>query len=47
MAKVFFRLSYTGDNYADATARLVIREIPEGVTLQADSGTVYPIVPAN
>lgn len=47
MAKVFFRLNYTGDNYADATARLVIREIPEGVTLQADSGTVYPIVPAN
>lgn len=47
MAKVFYKLKANGDNYADATARLVIREIPEGVTLQADSGTVYPIVPAN
>lgn len=46
-AKVFFRLNYTGDNFADATARLVIREITDGVTLQADSGTIYPIVPAN
>lgn len=45
MAKVFFKLGASGDNYADATARLVVREIPEGVTLQADSGTVYPIVP--
>ncbi|HJX28777.1 MAG TPA: hypothetical protein VJ885_12775 [Thermoanaerobaculia bacterium] len=47
MAKVFYKLNTSGDNYADATARLVIREIPDGVTLQADSGTIYPIVPAN
>lgn len=49
-AKVFYydpKVASSGDNYADATARLVIREIPEGVTLQAASGTVYPIVPAN
>jgi hypothetical protein len=47
MAKAFYKLGTSGDIHADATARLVIREIPEGVTLQADSGTVYPIVPAN
>lgn len=47
MSKVFFRLNYTGDSHADVTARLVIREIPEGVTLRADSGTIYPIEPAN
>ena len=47
MAKVFYKLNTSGDNYADATARLVIREIPEGVTLAADSGVVYPIVSAN
>jgi hypothetical protein len=47
MAKVFFKLNASGDNYADATARLVIREIPDGVTLRADSGTIYPIVSAN
>jgi hypothetical protein len=49
MAKVFYydpAVASSADNYADATARLVIREIPEGVTLQAASGTVYPIVPA-
>jgi len=47
MAKVFYKLTAAGDITADATARLVIREIPEGVRLVADSGTVYPIVPAN
>lgn len=47
MAKTFFRVNTSGDIHADATARLVIREIPEGVTLQADSGITYPIVPAN
>jgi hypothetical protein len=48
-AKVFYydKSATSGDNYADATARLVIREIPDGVTLQAASGTVYPVVPAN
>jgi hypothetical protein len=50
LAKVFYydpKVAASGDNYADATARLVIREIPEGVTLQAASGIAYPIVPAN
>lgn len=47
MAKTFFSRTVSGDNNADATARLVIREITEGATLVADSGTVYPIVPAN
>jgi len=47
MAKAFYKLGTSGDIHADATARLVIREIPEGVTLQADSGTVYPVVPVN
>ncbi|HSK77763.1 MAG TPA: hypothetical protein VLQ45_15030 [Thermoanaerobaculia bacterium] len=47
MAKTFFRINLSGDIQADATARLVIREIPEGVTLAADSGAVYPVVPAN
>ena len=47
MAKVFYKIGTSGDNHADATARLVIREIPDGVTLEADSGTDYPIVPAN
>jgi hypothetical protein len=46
-AKTFYDLRKSGDINADATARLVIREISEGVTLQADSGVVYPIVPAN
>ena len=47
MAKAFYALSTHGDIDADATARLYIQEIPEGVTLEADSGVVYPIVPAN
>lgn len=47
MAKVFYKVGTNGDNDSDATARLVIREITEGVTLQAASGTVYPIVPVN
>lgn len=46
-AKTFFDRNKAGDNYADATARLVINQIPEGVTLQADSGTVYPVVSIN
>lgn len=46
-AKTFFKINMSGDIQADATARLVIREIPEGVTLEADSGVVYPIIPAN
>jgi len=46
-SKVFYKLGAISDSHADATARLVVREIPEGVTLQADSGIVYPVVPAN
>jgi hypothetical protein len=47
MAKTFFRINLSGDSHAEATARLVVREIPEGVTLEADSGVLYPVVPAN
>jgi hypothetical protein len=46
-AKTAYKLSSSGDHQIDATARLVINEITEGVTLEADSGTVYPIVPIN
>jgi hypothetical protein len=46
-AKTFYDLRKSGDINADATARLVINEISEGVTLQADSGAVYPVVPVN
>jgi len=46
-AKTSYKLNVSGDHHADATARLVINQIPEGVTLQADSGIVYPIVTAN
>lgn len=47
MAKAFYKLGTPGDIHADATARVVVREITEGVTLQSASGTLYPIVPAN
>ena len=47
MAKTFYRATMSGDINADATARLVIRNITEGVTLVADSGAVYPIVTAD
>lgn len=46
-AKAFYDRRISGDIYADATARLVIYQIPEGVTLQADSGAVYPIATPN
>lgn len=46
MAKVFYERTAQSDVQADAKARLVVREIPAGVTLEADSGTVYPFVPA-
>lgn len=46
-AKTFYDWKTAGDNNADATARLVINQIPDGVTLVADSGTVYPVVPVN
>ena len=47
MAKTAYKLTASGDHSADVTARLVINQIPEGVTLQADSGTIYPVVTAN
>jgi hypothetical protein len=48
-AKVFYdrTTGFNGDLQADATARLVVREIPDGVTLQSASGIDYPVVPAN
>jgi len=46
-AKTSYKLNLSGDHQVDATARLVINEITEGVTLQADSGIVYPIEPTN
>lgn len=49
-AKAFYwdnTVGFGGDIQADATARLVIRDIPAGVTLQSDSGIAYPVVPAN
>ncbi|HEX3555121.1 MAG TPA: hypothetical protein VIA62_18005 [Thermoanaerobaculia bacterium] len=32
---------------ASQTASLVVRQIPDGVTLVSASGTTYPVVPAN
>lgn len=48
-AKTFYydRLTFGGDIQGDVTARIVVREIPAGVTLEAVSGTAYPVVPAN
>jgi hypothetical protein len=36
-----------GDIQADATARIVVLDIPAGVTLQSASGVEYPVVPAD
>ncbi len=47
LAKTSYKLNVSGDHNADVTARLVINQIPEGVTLQADSGIVYPVVTPN
>ncbi len=46
-AKVFYvdGKTYGGDITADATARIVVLDIPAGVTLESASGTVYPLVP--
>jgi len=41
------KVGFGGDIQADATARLVILDLPVGVTLQSDSGIVYPVVPVN
>jgi hypothetical protein len=49
-ARVFYwdnPVGFGGDIQADATARIVVRDIPAGVTLQSESGAVYPVVPAN
>jgi len=40
-------VGFGGDIKADATARVVVREIPDGVTLQSASGIDYPVAPAN
>jgi cytoskeletal protein CcmA (bactofilin family) len=39
--------TFGGDIHADATARIVVLDIPAGVTLESFSGMVYPVVPAN
>ena len=39
--------TFGGDIHADATARIVVLDIPAGVTLESVSGAVYPVVPAN
>jgi hypothetical protein len=48
-AKVFYvdGKTFGGDIQADATARIVVLDIPAGVTLESVSGAVYPVVPAN
>lgn len=46
-AKTSYKLNLSGNHSVDVTARLVINQIPEGVNLVADSGTVYPIVTPN
>jgi hypothetical protein len=48
-AKTFYydRLVFGGDIQGDVTARIVVREITDGVTLESVSGTAYPVVPAN
>ena len=48
-AKVFYvdGRKFGGDIHADATARIVVLDIPAGVTLESVSGAVYPVVPAN
>jgi hypothetical protein len=49
-AKTFYydgAVGFGGDIQADATARLVVREIPTDVTLQSESGIAYPVVPVN
>jgi hypothetical protein len=46
-AKTFYDLKTSGDIKGDATARVVINQIPDGVTLVSDSGVVYPVVLVN
>jgi hypothetical protein len=48
-AKVFYvdGRRFGGDIQADATARIVVLDIPSGVTLESVSGALYPLVPAN
>jgi len=48
-AKVFYvdGKTFGGDIHADATARIVVLDIPAGVTLESVSGATYPVVPAN
>jgi hypothetical protein len=46
-AKVFYvdGKTFGGDIQADATARIVVLDIPAGVTLESFSGATYPVVP--
>jgi hypothetical protein len=44
---MFYNKPTTTDITADATATLVLRQVPTGVNLVSDSGVVYPVVPAN
>jgi hypothetical protein len=48
-AKTFYvdGRTFGGDIQADATAHIVVLDIPAGVTLQSVSGATYPVVPAN
>jgi hypothetical protein len=45
-AKVFYvdGRTFGGDIQADATARIVVLDIPAGVTLESVSGATYPVV---
>lgn len=48
-AKVFYvdGKTFGGDIHADATAHIVVLDIPAGVTLESVSGATYPVVLAN
>lgn len=49
-AKAFYwdnTVGFGGDIQADVTASVVVRSLPDGVSLVSDSGIAYPIVPAN
>jgi hypothetical protein len=50
MAKAFYwdyNVGFGGDIKADATARVVVVDLPAGVTLESASGAVYPYAPVN
>lgn len=50
MAKAFYwdyNVGFGGDIHADATARVVVVDLPAGVTLESASGIAYPYAPVN